>query len=1521
MPQKTQPPNFDDWVQSQSFSPLDDLKSFAAQNQLEIGSTTGGRHNLGSKHYSGRAIDIRNSGNFSDQQVQELSAAAANAGFKLRDERRRPVGQAVWGGPHVHLETTDQQVPRFDDWVQDSGQTPTARTSELNAAKQTSASPVNPTSAPSVPIEQALQRLTQQTNRAVFRIRPQSPTRADLFRRLGQQRTIDQSQREQEQAAQKEAQAELQSERGPYGAPSLRGILRLASRPTEKLSEIFKSDDEIIRERAAEKIHQQRVAAEPEVTEVRKEYGRMPAAVRSVAAPVIGRGGSGLLKVAGGVASAFGIAPNRLSDWANKRAEIIETGSSLAPLAKERGLSTLITGQPEFKEVERSIPEKVATGIADLGVGLGSIILLKKATNLPFPQLLALEAAAKNADKPVGKQLAAAGEGYALGRALDSHLSRSANAALFGVPTAAQTGYEVSQGRMSPLDAAIQTGIQTGAGALLTPKRESASGRLRDVAKTEATRGTAPITEGSQLAYPRGGLRERLQQRPTEEATAEPLERYLDEPQTKTQSPVEAQREAVERSQQSTASPPVAQEVEGPNRVVEEYREPASELPEQPQRFYHRDYGEVAESPNQRRVGKGRVRVIAEDGTEHIVKRPQGTGAGNQRAVPIRGSQGQPEPPPESQSTTPTPEAAGSAAVPTGSGIRETSAPESKTAAKKASFAADRAELDLPDLPDAQRRSWQSLLDKAQPERASTLAEEVLRRPRGLTDQESANVVVRAQQIKNEHAQKLQEIAETKDESAIQQRKAELDALEVEFDRLSTAAKQSGTENARALAAHRLTINQDFDLVSVLSRAKAAKGKDLTSEERADYERLVAQNTALEKKLAEVEQTASSKTLQREVDRFYRSQRRAAEKKTLDDEAVVIRQRIADAWMQVKSPSSSVQPSGLGRLDPLVEPILDYARNRVRAGVIDATKLVDVVHEAVKDVAEISKRDIQQIISGYGLTPRGNRHSEAAKELARIRTELRRSLRQELGPEQGPQLGPKQGPRKSDAAKLPTEGPPSQEAARRRLEERAAELEGQLASGNFTASAPRPKPMPTQEVFNLQRRITEAKQQIEARLQAQGESTLQRLGRRLRDILGLYRAVETSFDLSWALRQGKPGLARHPVLWSRAFLAQFKGLSNDRYFQAAKEIENDPEFRYLNKFGLETPSVDSIRVGAPTHTRAEEFQTELAHKIPGLRQSEQLYNIGLDTLRTLWAKHDMQMLRKAGFSPDNPADFPVFKRAMQDINTFTGRTNLAELIPGKVGESANRATPIINQFTYAVRFWASRLKILTSPLDPKMYPQPKFTESVYKSLPRVQRVEAWRRLFSFYGLVGGQMLAAKYLLGFDIDLNPDSPDFLKIRRGKRVFDLSAGMVNHLRLAARMAERIAGMKKEQKPAIETLGDYLRTKESPVASRVHDILLSRRSKQTYSIPFTNRKVRAGTDFKGDPVYPFGKPNSGFLGRLRSARLLPKPLGLEDALEAYEQLGWGGVATTVPATTLGEGVQVYPKKSRARKVSGYK
>ena len=78
------------------------LKSFAEQNGFEVSSTTGGKHNEGSLHYRGLAIDVRTRGK-SPQEIDAFMEKAIAAGFGVRDERTHPPGQKVWGGPHLHL--------------------------------------------------------------------------------------------------------------------------------------------------------------------------------------------------------------------------------------------------------------------------------------------------------------------------------------------------------------------------------------------------------------------------------------------------------------------------------------------------------------------------------------------------------------------------------------------------------------------------------------------------------------------------------------------------------------------------------------------------------------------------------------------------------------------------------------------------------------------------------------------------------------------------------------------------------------------------------------------------------------------------------------------------------------------------------------------------------------------------------------------------------------------------------------------------------------------------------------------------------------------------------------------------------------------------------------------------------------------------------------------------------------------------------------------------------------------------
>lgn len=330
-----------------------------------------------------------------------------------------------------------------------------------------------------------------------------------------------------------------------------------------------------------------------------------------------------------------------------------------------------------------------------------------------------------------------------------------------------------------------------------------------------------------------------------------------------------------------------------------------------------------------------------------------------------------------------------------------TAQPEpSMTSARKADVAADRKELE--------RKGWQQSLtnakEKGLDQRALAIANEVLEHPHALNDEQTAGLVLRRQQIKNEHAELQKQIYEAKGDD-LSELRARNDILESEAEKLQRATDQSGTEKGRALASQKLTINQDMDLVSLISRAKA-KGLEITPSRRAKYEAMdkeingdpnapegSPERVGLKARTTQLEEEAKTKALQDEVERATKKTQkrteRVATRKALDDEFADLRAAFAKAKIETKA---GVQPSGLAGLDPegkLTKLIGKMARNRLQAGVSDAGALVDQVYEAVKEHIEgITKRDVRDAILGVGLAGKSPR-SELAKQLDAVRSELR----------------------------------------------------------------------------------------------------------------------------------------------------------------------------------------------------------------------------------------------------------------------------------------------------------------------------------------------------------------------------------------------------------------------------------------------------------------------------------------------------------------------------------------------------
>ena len=202
------------------------------------------------------------------------------------------------------------------------------------------------------------------------------------------------------------------------------------------------------------------------------------------------------------------------------------------------------------------------------------------------------------------------------------------------------------------------------------------------------------------------------------------------------------------------------------------------------------------------------------------------------------------------------------------------------TSARQADITADREALGLDEIPSPERKTWQTSLQNAKdagiPDKALRIANDVIARPRALNDEATAGLVIAATKLKAEYKGIITKINESTDEAENDILSAEAANIEAEFDIITKALHQSGTEKGRALAAQKLTIDRGFDLISVKSRARAIKGKELSEKENKKFEELSAELESQTEAVTELQQRLS----EMEANQIIKRGRRIVAKRT-----------------------------------------------------------------------------------------------------------------------------------------------------------------------------------------------------------------------------------------------------------------------------------------------------------------------------------------------------------------------------------------------------------------------------------------------------------------------------------------------------------------------------------------------------------------------------------------------------------------------------------------------------------------
>lgn len=369
-------------------------------------------------------------------------------------------------------------------------------------------------------------------------------------------------------------------------------------------------------------------------------------------------------------------------------------------------------------------------------------------------------------------------------------------------------------------------------------------------------------------------------------------------------------------------------------------------------------------------------------------------------------------------------------------------------------------------------------------------------------------------------------------------------------------------------------------------------------------------------------------------------------------------------------------------------------------------------------------------------------------------------------------------------------------------------------------------------------------------------------------VLNAARAVMTSYDLSAVFRQGGMLTLAHPIKAAKAIPDMINALLSA---QTANDINNDILARdnapLYSKAGLYISPTDE---SGKLVVMEEPYMSRLVSAIPGVGASQRAYVTFLNLLRA-----DMFDAMAACCPKLGEPTLEEAKAIATYINEATGR--------GSFG-SFERAAVGLNVVFFAPKYVTSRFQLLLG-------------HPLWRSPNSVRKLVAMEYARFLTGV--GCVLTLGMAAGGDIEWDPRSSDFLKIRFGNTRLDPLAGFSQVATLIARVAT--GSMKSATTGEVKPIrGEDVPYGGMDVASSIGSFLRKKLS-PTFGIPLD---ILAGEDVVGEPADPVNAVVGSFV-----------PLSIGELLDAMKEQGVPeGMALGVLGI-FGMSVQTYePKKKKS-------
>jgi hypothetical protein len=379
------------------------------------------------------------------------------------------------------------------------------------------------------------------------------------------------------------------------------------------------------------------------------------------------------------------------------------------------------------------------------------------------------------------------------------------------------------------------------------------------------------------------------------------------------------------------------------------------------------------------------------------------------------------------------------------------------------------------------------------------------------------------------------------------------------------------------------------------------------------------------------------------------------------------------------------------------------------------------------------------------------------------------------------------------------------------------------------------------------------------------------------EVWNIPKSLLATIDMSAPFRQGAILSSANPAAAGRSTVEMFRqAFSQKKADEWLFAVKESPEYAIMKqaKLYLAEPTTKMT-------AKEEQFLSNFAKKIPiigdsfkignvkipglGLiSKSERAYTGYLNKLRVDVFANGSDRLQEQGITPENNPE--AYKALASFINNATGRGNLGGM---------EMAAPVLNGVFFSPRYVASRVNLI-NPVT-------------YAKMPAPVRKMALKSMLSFIGF-GTIVLALASAAGADVEDDPRSSDFGKIKFGDTRYDVWAGFQQIIRLIAQIA---TGERKSTKTGKITKLDGT---EFPFETRADVALRFGRSKLSPSAG-TVADLLTGETMDGQEVTLKDEVVKNVL-----------PLYIQDMSELIQKDGATGLLTSAVPAFFGVGVQDY-------------